>query len=189
MPGTLLGKGSGIVSVLSLLRSVSPAGLYLPLCPSSGLTGHRTDLSVFGLRAAYAKGLCPTWEHGQQTWLAPGTRMVLFIENFHIEPALRRRLARKDSRVTFDQTLPPSSTCAAAAGADEALIVLHSWRRLTGACPPSRSGTAPALLPEDLGPPSAGSSSPRAASPGERRLQGRVRCSQLPFAALGLSDE
>ena len=29
--------------------------------------------------------------------------MVLSIENFHIEPAVRRRLARKDFRVTFDQ--------------------------------------------------------------------------------------
>ena len=91
------------MSVLSLLRSVSPAGLYPPLRSSSGLTGHRTDPSAFGLRAAYAKGLCPTSERGQQKWSAPGTRMVLFIENFHIEPAVRRRLARKDFRVTFDQ--------------------------------------------------------------------------------------
>ncbi len=29
--------------------------------------------------------------------------MVLSIDNFHIEPAVRRRLARKDFRVTFDQ--------------------------------------------------------------------------------------
>ena len=86
------------MSVLSLLRSVSPAGLYPPLRPSSDLAGQRTDLSVFGLSAAYAKGLCPTCERGQQTWSAPGTRMVLFIENFHIEPAVRRPHGRSSHR-------------------------------------------------------------------------------------------
>jgi leucyl/phenylalanyl-tRNA--protein transferase len=30
-------------------------------------------------------------------------RMVLSIDNFHIEPAVRRHLVRKDFRVTFDQ--------------------------------------------------------------------------------------
>lgn len=29
--------------------------------------------------------------------------MVLFIENFHIEPAVRRRLGRKDFSISFDQ--------------------------------------------------------------------------------------
>ena len=113
------------MSVLSLLRSVSPAGLYPPLRSSSGLAGHRTDPSAFGLRAAYAKGLCPTSERGQQAWSAPGTRMVLFIENFHIEPAVRRRLARKDFRVTFDQDFAAVVGACAAASAgrmDEALI-------------------------------------------------------------------
>ena len=113
------------MSVLSLLRSVSPAGLYPPLRPSSDLAGQRTDLSVFGLSAAYAKGLCPTCERGQQTWSAPGTRMVLFIENFHIEPAVRRRLARKDFRVTFDHDFAAVVRACASAGADrmdEALI-------------------------------------------------------------------
>ena len=113
------------MSVLSLLRSVSPAGLYPPLRSSSGLTGHRTDPNAFGLRAAYAKGLCPTSERGQQAWSAPGTRIVLFIENFHIEPAVRRRLARKDFRVTFEQDFAAvvGSCAAASAGRmDEALI-------------------------------------------------------------------
>ena len=42
--------------------------------------------------------------------------MVLFIENFHIEPAVRRRLARKDFRVTFDQDFAAVvRACAAAA--------------------------------------------------------------------------
>ena len=41
--------------------------------------------------------------------------MVLSIENFHIEPAVRRRLARKDFRVTFDQDFAAVvQACAAA---------------------------------------------------------------------------
>ena len=182
------------MGVLSLLRGVSPAGLYPPLCPSSGLAGHRTDLSVIGLRAAYAKGLDPIWERGQQTWLAPGTRMVLFIENFHIEPAVRRRLARKDFRVTFDQDFAAVVRACAAAGAGRmspdmiAAFVVGPSRR---ACP----------LRRDLGPlrrscrrhfrsrHRQGLLHRGLLRQGERRLQGRVRCAQLPFAALGLSDE
>jgi leucyl/phenylalanyl-tRNA--protein transferase len=40
---------------------------------------------------------------GRHTWFAPGERMVLFIENFHIEPSVRRRLRRKEFRIAFDQ--------------------------------------------------------------------------------------
>lgn len=44
--------------------------------------------------------------------------MVLSIENFHIEPAARRRLARKDFRVTFDQDFAAVvQACAAARAA------------------------------------------------------------------------
>ena len=41
--------------------------------------------------------------------------MVLSIDNFHVEPAVRRRLARKDFRVTFDQDFAAVvQACAAA---------------------------------------------------------------------------
>jgi leucyl/phenylalanyl-tRNA---protein transferase len=91
------------VSVLSFVRSVGAAGSYPRLHWPDGLAEPCTDLSVAGLRSAYAKGLYPSCETCRQTWQAPGMRMVLFIENFHIEPAVRRRLGRKDFRVTFDQ--------------------------------------------------------------------------------------
>jgi leucyl/phenylalanyl-tRNA---protein transferase len=91
------------VSVLSLVSSVGAAVSYPHLHSPDGLGEPCTDLSVPVLRSAYAKGLHPSRETGQHTWCAPGMRMVLFIENFHIEPAVRRRLARKDFRVTFDQ--------------------------------------------------------------------------------------
>jgi leucyl/phenylalanyl-tRNA--protein transferase len=68
-----------------------------------GLAEPCTDLSVPGLRSAYARGFYPSCDLGRQTWWAPAERMVLFIENFHVEPAVRRRLARKDYCVTFDQ--------------------------------------------------------------------------------------
>jgi leucyl/phenylalanyl-tRNA---protein transferase len=103
LPGTLRVKGFGVVSILSFVRSVGTAGFHPPLGWSDGFAGICTDLSVRNLRAAYAKGLYPSCGIGQQTWWAPGMRMVLFMENFHIEPAVRRRLRRKEFRVTFDR--------------------------------------------------------------------------------------
>ena len=57
--------------------------------------------------------------------------MVLSIENFHIEPAVRRRLARKDFRVTFDQDFAAVvRACAAAARRPHgrSSSSRHSWR-------------------------------------------------------------
>jgi leucyl/phenylalanyl-tRNA--protein transferase len=113
------------VSVLSFVSSVGAAGSYRRLHWPDGIAEPYTNLSVAALRSAYARGFYPAWEHGQQTWSAPAERMVLFIENFHIEPALRRRLARKNFRVTFDQDVAAVVHACAAAGAgrmDEALI-------------------------------------------------------------------
>jgi leucyl/phenylalanyl-tRNA---protein transferase len=91
------------VSVLSFVRSVGAARSYPHLDWPDGLAERSTDLSVPVLRSAYAKGFYLSCETGRQTWCAPEMRMLLSIENFHIEPAVRRRLARKDFRVTFDQ--------------------------------------------------------------------------------------
>jgi leucyl/phenylalanyl-tRNA--protein transferase len=90
------------VSILSFVRSVGGAGLHPHLDWPECIAGPTTDLSVAALRSAYAWGFCPSCALGRQTWNAPAERMVLFIENFHIEPAVRRRLGRKDFRVTFD---------------------------------------------------------------------------------------
>jgi leucyl/phenylalanyl-tRNA--protein transferase len=68
-----------------------------------GLAGIVGDLSVPTLRGAYSKGLFPQAHAGPQKWWAPKERMALFIEDFHIEKNLRRRLKQQEFRVTFDQ--------------------------------------------------------------------------------------
>lgn len=68
-----------------------------------GLAGICDDMSVPNLVLAYAKGLFPFSHLGPQKWWAPKERMVLFIEDFHMEKTLRRRLRQHEFRVTFDQ--------------------------------------------------------------------------------------
>jgi leucyl/phenylalanyl-tRNA--protein transferase len=68
-----------------------------------GLAGICTELSVPTLKTAYAKGLYPFAHIGPQKWWSPKERMVLFIEDFHIERNLRRRLKQKEFSVTFDR--------------------------------------------------------------------------------------
>jgi leucyl/phenylalanyl-tRNA--protein transferase len=96
-------KGFGVVSVLSFFRSLSAARSYPHLDWQVSVAEPCTDLSVQGLRSAYARGFSLSREIGRQTWCSPEMRMVLSIDNFHIEPAVRRHLARKEFRVTFDQ--------------------------------------------------------------------------------------
>ena len=117
------------MSVLSFVRSVGAARYYPRLHWPEGLAEPCTDLSVQGLRSAYAKGFYPSCETGRQTWCAPEMRMVLSIENFHIEPAVRRRLARKDFRVTFDRDFVAVVQACAAARAgrmgDDTIAGIH----------------------------------------------------------------
>jgi len=68
-----------------------------------GLAGICTEMSVATLKAAYAKGLYPFAQIGPQKWWAPKDRMVLFIEDYHIERNLRRRMKHKEFHVTFDR--------------------------------------------------------------------------------------
>lgn len=68
-----------------------------------GLAGICTEMSVPTLKSAYAMGLYPFAHIGPQKWWAPEERMVLFIEDFHIERNLRRRLKLKEFSVTFDR--------------------------------------------------------------------------------------
>jgi leucyl/phenylalanyl-tRNA--protein transferase len=68
-----------------------------------GLAGIADELNVATLRAAYAKGLYPFAHIGPQKWWAPRERMALFIEDFHVEKNLRRRLKQQEFSVTFDQ--------------------------------------------------------------------------------------
>lgn len=68
-----------------------------------GLVGIADELSVATLKTAYAKGLYPFAHIGPIKWWAPKERMALFIEDFHMEKNLRRRVKHQDFTVTFDQ--------------------------------------------------------------------------------------
>lgn len=82
--------------VLGIVRNLKPP----QLCR---LTGIGADLSVPTLKRAYTAGLLPRVRIGSQKWWAPSERMALFIEDFHIDKNLRRRLRHKEFKVTFDR--------------------------------------------------------------------------------------
>ncbi len=102
----------GVLATLAMVAK-SYAGLGLKrgelpdpdraLRQPDGLAGICADMSVATLKRAYAEGLFPLAHIGSQKWWAPSERMVLFIEDFHLEKNLRRRLRQKEFRVTFDQ--------------------------------------------------------------------------------------
>lgn len=68
-----------------------------------GLAGICDDLGVENLMAGYSAGLYPFSHIGPHKWWAPGMRMVLNIQNFHMEKNLRRKLRKKHFTVTFDR--------------------------------------------------------------------------------------
>ena len=68
-----------------------------------GLAGICHDMGVESLMAGYRAGLFPFSHIGPQKWWAPGVRMVLALQNFHMEKNLRRRLRNRHFTVTFDR--------------------------------------------------------------------------------------
>ncbi len=68
-----------------------------------GLVGICEDISVDSLMAGYRAGLYPFSHIGPHKWWAPGMRMVLRIQDFHMEKNLRRKLRKKHFKVTFDR--------------------------------------------------------------------------------------
>lgn len=71
-------------------------------CPD-GLVAICSDLEVDTLMAGYRAGLYPFCHIGPQKWLAPSQRMVLTLDNFHMEKNLKRLLRKKVFSVTFDK--------------------------------------------------------------------------------------
>ncbi|MFQ5625530.1 MAG: leucyl/phenylalanyl-tRNA--protein transferase, partial [Methyloligellaceae bacterium] len=67
-----------------------------------GLAGICHDMGVESLMAGYRVGLFLLSHIGPQKWWAPSKRMVLALQNFHMEKNLRRRLRKKNFMVTFD---------------------------------------------------------------------------------------
>ena len=62
------------------------------------------DLSVPTLVDAYSHGIFPWYSEGDPIlWWSPDPRMVLPSAELHISRSLRRRLLRRDVRVSFDE--------------------------------------------------------------------------------------
>jgi len=68
-----------------------------------GLAGICHDMGVESLMAGYRAGLFPHSHIGPRKWWAPSMRMVLALQNFHMEKNLRRRLRNRHFTVTFDR--------------------------------------------------------------------------------------
>lgn len=68
-----------------------------------GLAGVCTDLRPETVVSAYAHGLYTFCHLGPMKWWAPASRMVLKLEDFHMEKNLRRKLRQKEFHVTFDR--------------------------------------------------------------------------------------
>jgi leucyl/phenylalanyl-tRNA--protein transferase len=69
-----------------------------------GLLAAGVDLSPDTLVRAYAQGIFPWFNEGDPIlWWSPNPRMVLPCAEFHVSRTLRRRLKKRDVRVTFDE--------------------------------------------------------------------------------------
>jgi leucyl/phenylalanyl-tRNA--protein transferase len=69
-----------------------------------GLLAAGGDLSVATLVRAYSRGIFPWFNAGDPIlWWSPNPRMVLPCAEFHLSRSLRRRLGRRDVRLSFDE--------------------------------------------------------------------------------------
>lgn len=69
-----------------------------------GLLAAGGDLSVATLVRAYRQGIFPWFNDGDPVlWWSPDPRMVLRCDELHLSRSLRRRLKRRDVRVSFDE--------------------------------------------------------------------------------------
>ncbi len=69
-----------------------------------GLLAAGGDLSVATLVRAYRQGIFPWFNEGDPIlWWSPNPRMVLRCAEFHVSRTLRRRLNRRDVRVSLDE--------------------------------------------------------------------------------------
>jgi leucyl/phenylalanyl-tRNA--protein transferase len=69
-----------------------------------GLLAAGSDLSAETLIRAYAQGIFPWFNDGDPIlWWSPNPRMVLRCSEFHVGRSLRRRLRKRDLRVSVDE--------------------------------------------------------------------------------------
>ena len=71
----------------------------------NGLLAAGGDLSVETLVRAYARGIFPWYSEGDPVlWWSPDPRTVLPCAELHVSRSLRRRVARRDVRVSLDES-------------------------------------------------------------------------------------
>ena len=87
----------------------------------NGLLAAGGDLSLPTLVDAYSHGIFPWYSEGDPIlWWSPDPRMVLPSAELHISRSLRRRLLRRDVRVSFDEAFLDVLTACAAPRGEEA---------------------------------------------------------------------
>ena len=85
-----------------------------------GLLAAGADLSIETLVRAYSHGIFPWFNEGDPIlWWSPNPRMVLRCAEFHLSRSLRRRLNRRDVRVSFDEAFAEMLMACAAPRDDE----------------------------------------------------------------------
>ena len=85
-----------------------------------GLLAAGGDLSIRTLVTAYARGIFPWYNEGDPIlWWSPNPRMVLPCAEFHLSRTLRRRLKKRDVRVSLDEAFDEVVDACAAPRDDE----------------------------------------------------------------------
>ncbi|MGH9173613.1 MAG: leucyl/phenylalanyl-tRNA--protein transferase [Vicinamibacterales bacterium] len=102
----------------------------------NGLLAAGGGLGVARLFDAYSRGIFPWFGEGDPVlWWSPDPRMVLPTDALHVSRSLRRRLRRRDYRVTMDQAFSQVLHACASPRGNEAgtwLVpsMLRAYRRL-----------------------------------------------------------
>jgi leucyl/phenylalanyl-tRNA---protein transferase len=91
-----------------MIPFLAPGARFPPveraLARPDGLLAAGGDLSVATLVRAYRHGIFPWFNQGDPIlWWSPDPRMVLRCDEFHVSRTLRRKLKRRDVRVSFDE--------------------------------------------------------------------------------------
>jgi leucyl/phenylalanyl-tRNA--protein transferase len=96
----------------------------------NGLLAAGGDLSVATLVSAYRQGIFPWFSEGDPIlWWSPHPRLVLVPTELHLSRSLRRRLRRRDFRVTMDQAFDAVlDACAAPRVIDAGTWLVPSMR-------------------------------------------------------------
>ena len=107
--------------MIPFLRPGSPfPPAHRALKRPNGLLAAGGDLSADTLVDAYSHGIFPWYSEGDPIlWWSPDPRMVLPSAELHVSRSLRRRLLRRDVRVSFDEAFPDVLTACAAPRGDD----------------------------------------------------------------------